>query len=163
MSQPGAVEEVMARTGAANARRAQRQQFAAGVDTGSQQRQASDRAFTLNAGQAAAAMFDPYTRMYGRGGGSAQAGQYSGPQEFQPYLGASASVAADNQSAAEAAAAAANAQEFAKWTMKQQMAAEKENFRMNAAMDQRTNASNRRSGLIGSGIGVVGNILSSFI
>jgi hypothetical protein len=163
MSQPGAVEEVMARTGAANARRAQRQQFAAGVDTGSQQRQASDRAFTLNAGQAAAAMFDPYTRMYGRGGGSAQTGQYSGPQEFQPYLGSAANVAAGNQEVAANAALAKQSQDFQKWSLQQQLAAQKDSFAMNASLDARNNASNRSAGLMGAGIGVVGNVLASLI
>ena len=163
MSQPGAVEEVMSRSAASDARRAQRQQFAAGVDTGTQQRQASDRAFTLNAGQAAVGMFDPYTRMYGRGGGSAQTGQYSGPQEFQPYLGSAANVAAGNQEVNAAAAAAKQSQEYSKWSLQQQLAAQKDSFNMNAALDARTNASNRSGALMGAGIGVVGNVLASLI
>lgn len=163
MSQPGAVEEVMSRSAASDARRAQRQQFAAGVDTGTQQRQASDRAFTLNAGQAAVGMFDPYTRMYGRGGGSAQTGQYSGPQEFQPYLGAAGNVGAGNQEVASAAALAKQSQDFQKWSLQQQLAAQKDSFAMNASLDARNNASNRSAGLMGAGIGVVGNVLASLI
>lgn len=98
MGNAAAISEVMSRAGMAEARKGARRSFAAGVDANSQQRRASDNSYILNAGQAAMRDYDPYQRIYGRGGSQAT-GTVSGPSQFGNYLSASNNVGASNQDA----------------------------------------------------------------
>ncbi len=96
MGNAAAISEVMSRAGAAEGRKADRRNFAAGVDANAQQRRASDNSYVLNAGQAAMRDYDPYQRIYGRGGSQAT-GSVSGPSQFGNYLEASSNVGHGNQ------------------------------------------------------------------
>ena len=98
MGNAAAISEVMNRAGMAEARKGARRSFAAGVDANSQQRRASDNSYVLNAGQAAMRDYDPYQRLYGKGGSQAT-GTVSGPSQFGNYLSASSNVGAGNQDA----------------------------------------------------------------
>jgi len=95
---PAAVLEVLNRDAASRGRMDARRNYAAGVDANSNQRMASDRSYVLNALNQSNAVFDPYTRMYGRGGSQAS-GQVSGPAQYGNYLSSANSVGATNQSA----------------------------------------------------------------
>ena len=162
-SQAGAVEEVLARTGAAEARKAGRRQFASAIDSQATARENADRAFTMNAGNTAMAWYDPYARMYGRGGASATTGAYSGPQNFEPYLGAAGNVGASNQEAATRMMLLSEQQKFGKWQLGQQLAAEKENFKWNAEITARNDARNRSGAMSGAAIAAGGAILAALI
>ncbi len=96
MGNAAAISEVMSRASMGEARKADRRNFAAGVDANTQQRRASDNSYVLNAGQAAMRDYDPYQRIYGRGGSQAT-GSVSGPTQFGNYLEASSSVGQGNQ------------------------------------------------------------------
>lgn len=83
---PGATaSEIMGRVDLTNARKRERQAFAGAVDTGVQQRKASDRGYILNATNQAGATFDPYQRIMGTGGSQTTGASGVGGQ-FQNYL-----------------------------------------------------------------------------
>lgn len=83
---PAMVSEVLNRDAAGQARLASRRAFAAGVDAQVQQRKSGDRAFALNALQGMGGFYDPYQRIFGRGGSQAS-GQVAAPENFNAFMG----------------------------------------------------------------------------
>lgn len=104
LSPAASASEILARVGASNQRKAERRAFAGAVDAQSNQRQESDRNFTLAATNQAAATFDPYQRILGQGSQLTGASQTNA--QFGNFLNEAASVGEGNQSASIQAAIA---------------------------------------------------------
>lgn len=145
------VDEVMNRTTYSNQRKSQRQASASAVDAQNQNRQAGDRAFTINTFNTQGAYYDPYQRIYGAGG-SAVTGQVSGPNAFQPFLQSANAIGEGNQQATIAGMQLQSSREMALMEMNAQ--------RENALMQRNSNESiargNNRAGITGAAIGGVG-------
>jgi hypothetical protein len=153
-----AVQEVLARSQYAEARKTGRRNFAQGVEALTQQRTAADRNYISGSFAQAAGFFDPQMRLYGRGG-SVVSGQTQGVGQFSPFLNASVSVAESNQQA-----------EIARAQMEQQdkqfnasMAWDQQSFGMNRT-DSLANASANRkasnNAAVASGVGAAAGLLA---
>lgn len=155
-----AVEELMRRAQYAEERKAGRRAFAAGVDTMETQREASDRAFGINALNAEVGNFDPYTRLYGKGG-SQITGQVQGPAQFAQFQANTTSRLnnADQLSLTAQLAqmeAAQNAYQF-----EQNLAWDKEAFGVNRADSNANAAANRKAGNTAAVAGAVGTVAAA--
>lgn len=158
-----ALAEVLSRDGAVRQRLRERQGFASGVDAQVQSRKASDASITANIGQAQMAYWDPQSRMFGKGGGSASLGAVNPTGSFAPFLNAAGDVGRTNQEAtlnyqmhkenlAWDKDAFSQNQDFSRWATE-----------YNAGMSSANAKAQSKSNMTGSIIGTVGMIAAAFL
>jgi hypothetical protein len=125
-----AVDEVLARVSMSNARKRERQGFAAQVA-------AQGTAVTTQNMSVAASQFDPYQRLFGTGG-SAVTGTLNSDELFTPYAQPAVDIYAADKNYAAAMAQLASAEKM----QKAGFAHDAKMTKLNASYDARTNAAN---------------------
>ena len=154
---PAAVSEVMSRSNASDARKAQRQQAAGAIDAYTQNRVSNDRQYTTNALTTSAAIYDPFQRLYGHGG-SQQSGQIGANNLYAPYLGAAQNVGAGNQQAATQWGIAGMQESGQNARFGQQMAWDQYQFGQNMDYQRWASGQNRTNALLGGGLQLAGSL-----
>ena len=148
-----AVDEVLARVGMSNARKAERRGFAA-------QTAAQGTALATQNMSVAASQFDPYMRMFGEGG-SQVTGTLGTDELFTPYATPAVDIYQSDKSYGAAMASLASAEKMQKLGFKQDDKMTKMNAKYSMQIaDRNAQAAQAasRTGLFGSGIGALGTL-----
>lgn len=146
-----AVDEVLARVGMSNARKAERRAFAA-------QTAAQGTALATQNMSVAASQFDPYMRLFGEGG-SQVSGTLGTDDLFTPYATPAVDIYQSDKSYAASMAGLASAEKMQKMGFKHDTAMTKLNAKYSADIAAGNNAAARsaaNSSILGAGIGAVG-------
>lgn len=148
-----AIDEVLSRVSASNARKRERQAFAA-------QTAAQGSALATNNMSVAAAQFDPYQRLFGQGG-SQVTGTLGTDQLFTPYANPAVDIYQTDKNYSAAMAQIASAEHMQKLGFKHDMKMTDINARYSMQIADRNAAAAKsaaRTSLWGSGLGALGTL-----